>query len=182
MTEWNRKAMLRKRSATGVEMRHSLKLILLASMLAGCAGSPAAISSMDSNEIRTVSDERLCNTYASTYGFVNRRTPVVINEVRRRNVDCSAWVEYAAQTYGRGTSSGPSLTEFGLRTMSAGSPQPGAVAGPSTLGAIGEAGVGTLGGGNYGPGDPTYDRLHPTTTIIRPYGDGWVGYTYSPSP
>ena len=65
----------------------------LALLLAGCAGSPVHTSSMNSYELQSVDNYTLCKAYTPREAY--SPSLAVINEVRRRGLNCSAIYSYS---------------------------------------------------------------------------------------
>jgi hypothetical protein len=58
--------------------------------LGGCQHAPLFIAGLDTEEIRQVSDERLCNASTTFVETRGRRFPVIENEIARRGHSCGA--------------------------------------------------------------------------------------------
>lgn len=67
-------------------------LVLAAAMLTGCAGSPVHTAGLSQDELATVGDEALCR--AATPREHYRPTPLIVQEVKRRGIDCSTIYTY----------------------------------------------------------------------------------------
>ena len=61
--------------------------VCIVAMISGCAGSPMQVTSMNSTEIKSVSNVDLCKTY-SFKGYYDGDTYTVRNEVKRRGLEC----------------------------------------------------------------------------------------------
>lgn len=64
-------------------------LLMAAANAAGCAGSPAMLSRMNSSEIQHTDDTHLCRAYAF-YKADKETSPVIEAEVARRRLSCAA--------------------------------------------------------------------------------------------
>jgi hypothetical protein len=61
--------------------------VLVMTLLSGCADTPFVITGMNSERIKQVPNDALCNTYQFN-GFYAGDTYTVREEVRRRGIDC----------------------------------------------------------------------------------------------
>lgn len=67
-------------------------ILILMMSLAGCAGSPAALSRATPQQLANESNYNLCRA-----AFSNRATRDIEDEVRRRQIDCDPYVAAAAR-------------------------------------------------------------------------------------
>lgn len=69
-------------------------LCAFVAILAGCAGSPRALSKMSADELRAVTDRQLCAAYASyTVGSSRKDIPAIRTEVKRRGLGCAEEID-----------------------------------------------------------------------------------------